>query len=139
VLLGYLEELLDLFMQVAVVGLSTVNGRKPCTLLQAAKHNLREIQAKLECSKHIDPERTMLNSIVAGPATAAGVQDMADELLAQHGIGRLRRDHCQAIEAVFSLPIGTSIDHSSYFANCARWIDGACRLPFNQTCSFLLE
>ena len=37
------------------IGLSRVNGRKPCTLLEAARHNLREIQAEQGATGHIDP------------------------------------------------------------------------------------
>lgn len=31
---------------VKTIGLSRCNGRKPCALLEAARHNLREIQAE---------------------------------------------------------------------------------------------
>lgn len=114
------------------IGLSRVNGRKPCTLLEAARHNLREIQAEQGATGHIDPTRTHRNSILHGPASALEVQAQAGSLLAKAGInaGTLRRDHCQAIEAVFSLPQDAAIhDSAAYFVQCLTWLAGASSLP----------
>ena len=114
------------------IGLSRVNGRKPCTLLEAARHNLREIQAEQGATGHIDPTRTHRNSVLHGPASAVEVQAQAGSLLANAGInaGKLRRDHCQAIEAVFSLPQDAAIhDSAAYFVQCLAWLEGALALP----------
>ncbi|NMM77560.1 plasmid recombination protein [Acidovorax sp. SRB_24] len=114
------------------IGLSRVNGRKPCTLLEAARHNLREIQAEQGATGHIDPTRTHCNSILHGPVSAAEVQAQAGALLDAVGIhaDKLRRDHCQAIEAVFSLPQDAAIpDSAAYFAQCLAWLAGASALP----------
>lgn len=114
------------------IGLSRVNGRKPCTLLEAARHNLREIQAEQGATGHIDPTRTHGNTVLHGPATAAEVCAQAEALQAAAGIvrGSLRRDHCQAIEAVFSLPEQAAVpDPAEYFAKCLAWLAGALALP----------
>lgn len=114
------------------IGLSRVNGRKPCTLLEAARHNLREIQAEQGATGHIDPTRTHDNTVLHGPATAAEVCAQAEVLQAAAGINpsNLRRDHCQAIEAVFSLPQQAAVpDPADYFAKCLAWLAGAVALP----------
>lgn len=114
------------------IGLSRVNGRKPCTLLEAARHNLREIQAEQGATGHINPTRADGNTVLHGPATAAEVCAQAEALQAAAGIipGNLRRDHCQAIEAVFSLPQQAAVpDPAHYFAKCLAWLAGAVALP----------
>jgi hypothetical protein len=120
------------FFAVKSIGLSRVNGRKPCTLLEAARHNLREIQAEMGSVGRINPERTHTNSVLFGPLTAAEVQADAGAVLAAQGINadKLRRDHCQAIEAVFSLPPDAAVtDRAAYFARCLEWVAGAMCLP----------
>lgn len=104
------------------IGMSRVNGRKPCTLLEAARHNLREIQAEQGAKGHIDSKRTRHNCIIAGPASSREVQALANSLLANVDTSKLKRDHCQAIEAVFSLPSGSPIDPANYFAQCSDWL-----------------
>ena len=110
------------------VGLSRCGGRKPCSLLNAARHNLREIQAEMGADGHIDAQRMVDNVRMAGPATATEVQDMADTLLAGAGIVGLRRDHVQAIEVVFSLP-PLAHGQMEYFAKCLTWLREALPLP----------
>jgi hypothetical protein len=114
---------------IKTVGMSTCNGRKQCTLLEAARHNLREIQAELGASGHINPRRMANNVTLAGPATAAQVQAMADELLAAVGTSKLKRDHVQAIEVVFSLPPEAPVEPLAYFSRCLAWLRLAVPLP----------
>lgn len=113
------------------ISMSRHREHKPCSLLNAARHNLREIQAEQGADSHIDPKRTHANVIMAGPSTAADVVALSDKLTAGAGIdlAKLRKDHCQAIELVFSLPAGTSIDAAKYFANCLQWARTAYGLP----------
>jgi hypothetical protein len=122
-----------LFFAVKSISLSRVNERKkPCTLLQAARHNLREIQAELGAVGRINPMRSVNNILLAGPASASEVQAQADALFDDAGIDtrKLRRDRCQAIESVFSLPPDAAVtDHVAYFARCLEWVAGALRLP----------
>ena len=68
------------------IGMSKVNGRKPCDLLTAARHNLREIQAEMGSVGRIDPGRSATNAILAGPTDAAQVQALAVSLLAAAGL-----------------------------------------------------
>lgn len=120
------------YFSVKSIGLSKVGHRKPCDLLTAARHNLREIQAEQGATGHIDPTRSHSNTILQGPALAAGVQALANDLLKSHGIhgDKLRRDHCQAIEAVFSLAQQTGVaDTAAYFNQCLAWLAAALSLP----------
>ena len=113
------------------VSMSKVNGRKPCDLLTAARHNLREIQAEMGSVGRIDPGRSATNAILAGPADAAQVQAKAASLLAAAGLNpaAMRRDHVQALEFVFSLPPSSGVDHAAYFARCLAWLMEALPLP----------
>jgi len=113
------------------IGMSKVNGRKPCDLLTAARHNLREIQAELGSVGRIDPGRSATNAILAGPADAAQVQALAVSLLAAAGLNpaAMRRDHVQALEFVFSLPPSSGVDPAAYFDRCLAWLAQALPLP----------
>lgn len=112
------------------IGLSRCNGRKPCTLLEAARHNLREIQAERGADAgRIDVRRLGRNRVMVGPPTAAEVKAQADALLQQVDTTRLKRDHVQAVEVVFSLPPGTSIEPGVYFARCLQWLQDDLPMP----------
>lgn len=119
------------YFAVKSIGLSKVNGSKPCTLLEAARHNLREIQAETGANSHIDPRRARLNQIMAGPSAAADVKSLAMALMAADGVdvARLRRDYSQAIEVVFSLPPDSAIEPSCYFARALDWLNAMLPLP----------
>lgn len=115
---------------VKTIGLSRCNGRKPCTLLEAARHNLREIQAERGAmAGRIDAQRMGSNSVMTGPPTAVKVQALSDTLLMDVDITRLKRDHVQAVEVVFSLPPGTCIDPGRYFTRCLQWLHDALPMP----------
>ena len=111
------------FFAVGTISLSKRCGRKPSTLMQAARHNRREIQAELGASGHIDVSRMDQNETMVGPGTAADVVALARALMAGAGVdvGKLRKDHVQAIELLFSLPPGTAIDDGRYFRHCVAW------------------
>lgn len=111
------------FFAVGTIGLSKRCGRKPSTLMQAARHNRREIQAELGASGHIDVSRIDQNETVVGPDSAAGVVALARSLMAGAGVdvGKLRKDHVQAIELLFSIAPGTAIDDGRYFRHCVAW------------------
>lgn len=111
------------------IGLSRCNGRKPCTLMEAARHNMREIQAELGASGHINPRRMAENVTLAGPATAAQVQALADGLLSAVDISKLKRDHVQAVELVFSLQPDAHVEPLAYFSRCLEWLRLAVPLP----------
>ena len=105
------------------IGASTYRGRKAQTLLQAAGHNLRAIQKELGANSHIDATRICLNEILAGPGTPAGVAALALTLMAGAGVdvGKLRKDHTQAHELLFTLPADTTVNTQDYFKHCHAW------------------
>lgn len=113
----------DYFMSVKSISLSKLGGRKPCTLSSAAKHNKRELAQELEARGRIDPERTRLNYSIAGAIDSGGLVAKALQLMESIGTSpeKKRRDYCQAIEIVFSLPANTTIDIKRYFADCSEW------------------
>ena len=113
------------------IGLSEYGNRKKCTLLEAARHNLREIQAELGANTHIDPCRTAQIVIMAGPGTASEVVALSSKLASAEGIdlASLRKDYCQALELVFSLPAKTDIEPQRYFAKCLDWTAATYKLP----------
>lgn len=116
----------DYFMAVKSISLSRCGGRRPCTLFAAAQHNKRELAQELEIRGRIDPERTRLNYSIAGAIDSGGVVAMALQLMESIGTSpeKKRRDYCQAIEIVFSLPANTLIDIKRYFADCFEWCRG---------------
>ena len=113
----------DYLMAVKSIGLSKLGGRKPCTLAVAAKHNKRELAHELEERGRIDPYRARLNYSIAGAIDSAGVVTMVSQLMESIGISpsKMRRDYCQAVEIIFSLPANTKIDIRRYFADCFEW------------------
>ena len=113
----------DYLIAVKSIGLSKLGGRKPCTLAVAAKHNKRELAQELEARGRIDPERTRLNYSIAGAIDSGGLVAKALQLMESIGTSpeKKRRDYCQAIEIVFSLPANTTIDIKRYFADCSEW------------------
>ncbi|WP_374641028.1 plasmid recombination protein [Hydrogenophaga sp.] len=119
------------YFRTKTISRSTYGGRKPQTLMDAARHNLREIQAERGADGYIDASRIAENVLLAGPGTADGVQALAGEWLAGAGVdaSALRRDHCQAIEAVFSLHEQSGIEPVRYFRRCLEWVTAELRLP----------
>ena len=113
----------DLYFAVGSIGLSTYGGRKPQTLLQAARHNKRTIQAELGAYGHIDAKRICQNEAIAGADNPKTIVVLAQSLMTEAGIQRdkLRKDYTQAIELLFSLPSNTTIDTSVYFRDCLAW------------------
>lgn len=106
------------------VSLSKQGRHKPATLLGAARHNLREIEAELGPFGHINRSLAHRNEVLAGPSTADGVVDYARALAEAAGIdlSTLRRDYVQAVEFIFSLPATTAMDCGRYFRQCVDWL-----------------
>ncbi len=75
----------------------------PYILRDAARHNLREIQAELGANSHIDPSKTPRNVVLEGAPMAAGVVATATKFL-QLVKKPLRRDAVMGLEIVASLP-----------------------------------
>lgn len=87
----------------------------------AARHNKRVIQAEMGATGSIDPTRSFLNETLMGPSTAADVGQLAKDLMTAAGVTRLRKDAVMALEIVFSLPPGHTIDDRAYFTESAAW------------------
>ena len=115
-----------LFFAVKTIGMSKYGGRKPQTLLDAARHNRRVLAAKLGPHSHINPARAHLNQNIAGPDAPDGVVKLAAELMTGAGVdmSKLRKDHTQAQELLFSLPADTAIDNGVFFGHCLDWTVG---------------
>ena len=103
--------------------------RKPQTLLMAARHNLREIQAEngAEYGK-LDPTRTYLNELMEGPDKARDVVMLNNRLFAMVGKdpAKQRKDYVQASEHVLSLAPGQ--EERGFFSvvlECFKGIYGA--------------
>jgi hypothetical protein len=119
------------YFAVKSIGLSKINGRKPCSLNDAARHNLREIQTEMGAIGRINSLRTINNWVMAGPSDADGVVSLALKTFATAGVdlSQKRRDRCQAIELVFSLPSRSEIEPAQYFEKCLHWVERAYELP----------
>lgn len=95
-------------------------------LLDAAKHNLREIGGA-----HIDPARGRLNLVLAGPNTASLVSTLAAERISRAvdaggpTVARKvsRKNGTRAAEIIFGLPASTAVDVIAYFTACLRWVE----------------
>lgn len=112
-----------LFFSVGTIGLSTRGGRKPSTLLQAARHNQRAQQNERGARSHIDPALSHRNERLSGPDTPEKVAALAQTLMAGAGVAvdKLRKDYTQAVELLFSLPPDTTINTGDYFRACVAW------------------
>ena len=118
------ETITYVIYNVGSIGLSTRCGRKPCTLLWAARHNLRKIAVDLTFNSAIDSSRSNLNVVLAGPTSPEEVA-----ALAKHQIDacckhkrKLRRDHVQAVEILISLSKDLEGGSVSFFQSCLEWI-----------------
>ena len=112
------------FFRVGTVGLSKARRHKPCSLNTAARHNLREIQAELGAHSHINSQRTQLNLILSGHSTAAAIVEYSRERMQSAGIdvNKLRCDHVQAVELLFSLAPNSIAEPNQYFDKCLFWV-----------------
>jgi hypothetical protein len=104
------------------IGLSGYGGRKKQSLLTAARHNLRDIQKELGAGSHIDAGRICLNEIIAGPDTPAGINELAQALMAGIGYKPKRKDYTQAHELLFTLASKTQLDARAFFRFCLDFV-----------------
>lgn len=88
---------------------------------KAARHNKRQIQRELGAASHIHAHLMKLNEVIYGPPTADNVTELAERLMAEAGVTKLRKDAVKALEAVFSLPINHRLDDKAYFKHCTKW------------------
>jgi len=110
------------------ISMSKTGGRKPCTLLKAAQHNLRDFKLTHDASHRIDRSLSPQNLVLDGPCSASEVQILADQIVGQVNDLRLKKDHVQAIESLFSVPSGF-LDYECYFRQCLQWAAMRLQLP----------
>lgn len=91
----------------AYINIEAINGKrgKTQTPLNAARHNLREIEAELEGrpGARISPNRTALNKVLSGPASADGVMALLNRMINDAGAVILRKDNILMFEIVISV------------------------------------
>jgi len=119
------------YFAVKSIGLSKIYGRKPCSLNDAARHNLREIQSELGSIGNINVKQTPNNLVIEGSNRSEGIVSLAYEIAANAGmdLSQRRYDYCQAIELIFSLPNNSAIEPHNYFQKCLQWVKSAYLLP----------
>ena len=89
----------------------------------AARHNLREIQAERGADSHIDVSRSGENEILRGPRTAKEVEAIFNQKMEAAGYDQktFRVDGVRAIEIVCSLPANFIADARAFFSDCTVW------------------
>lgn len=94
----------------------------------AAKHNLREIQAEIGADNHIDAALIHTNIVLSGADNSHGVSLVADQIMAESDIGKLRKDAIRGLEIIISLPPG-STDNKKFFEDSLVWVDRFFQVP----------
>lgn len=112
------------FFNVGTVSTSKLK-KNPCRLINAARHNLREIAAEcgLGGNSRINVDKTHLNAVLAGPDTGEKVWSLAQQIAVDAGINLAskRRDYCQAIELVIGVRSDLRGLPWEFFKRCVAW------------------
>jgi hypothetical protein len=113
-----------LYFSAKSIGQSRRGNRKPQSLLVAARHNLRDLQAEYGAGEHIALERSHFNEILHGAATPKGINAYAESLKLKYAVPKrkLRKDHVQALEFVISIRNDSHIDMMAYFRASVLWL-----------------
>lgn len=85
-------------------------------------HNLRQGNQTHRHRSRIDPARTRLNEVLAGPDSLDVAVPLVRDTLEAMGIEPKRKDAIMGIELVFQPPPGA--DHGAFWAECLRWAHG---------------
>lgn len=100
--------------------LGTVKGKNG--LLEALKHNKRELQNERGARENIDASRSGLNYALHGEGDANAIHTHAKVQKVKAGIDRDRKNGVMAVEALFSLPIDRhQQDTRPFFNDCYQW------------------
>lgn len=105
---------------------------KPRQLLQAARHNLREIQAEFGATAgKIDAAKICLNMRLAGPDTAYGVASLADQIRDDACIPPVtRKNGVRAAELLITLPGFEGVsDPRAFFSDSLEWVRAFLKVP----------
>lgn len=113
-----------LYFSAKSISMSRRCDRKPQSLLQASRHNLRELQAESGGREHISMELSYLNTNLHGPGSSEDVVAIADALKKKYAVPKrkLRKDHVQALEFLISVRSDTDIDEMAYFRASMHWL-----------------
>jgi hypothetical protein len=107
------------------IGLSVRGGRKPVSLLQALRHNLRHSYNDRGCGANINPALTPDNLVLAGSIDPKAVCANASAIKADYAVPKrkLRKDHVQALEFIVSLPVRSNVESHPFFADALTWFN----------------
>jgi hypothetical protein len=107
------------------IGLSVRGGRKPVSLLQALRHNLRHSYNDRGCGANINPALTPDNLVLAGSIDPKAVCANASAIKADYAVPKrkLRKDHVQALEFIVSLPVHSNVESHPFFADALTWFN----------------
>ncbi len=113
----------DVF-RIGSISQSRLRKNGPCDLRKAARHNKREIQAEMGADGHIDATLSHKNRCIYGPDDADGVVALGKAAAADADVitSNLKKDHCQAIELLLSLPPESGVNEVQYFDRCLEWV-----------------
>ena len=87
----------------------------------ALRHNKRAIQRELGANSHIDARRIPLNYSLTELQTHNEIYERAKAMMQSAGVTKLRKNGVSALEILFSLPVGSMIDHKAFFADCFEY------------------
>ena len=105
-----------------LIRLGSIKGKNG--VLEALKHNKRELQAERGAAAHIDVARTPLNYCLAGDSLPSAIATSAKVKMLQAGIETPRKNGVMAVEVLFSLPIDRhQQDTEPFFADCLAWLN----------------
>lgn len=100
--------------------LGTIKG--PNGILDALKHNKRELIAEVKLSDRIDSACSNLNYCLTPVSDAKQLSLMAKSHILLAGIEKPRKNAVMAIEIIFSLPIDRHRqDTKQFFMDCYEW------------------
>ena len=113
-----------LYFSAKSISMSRRGGRKPQTLLVAAKHNLRDHQAVHGARENICLALSHRNKVLHGPTTPDAVEGLAQSLKMKYAIPKrkLRKDHVRALEFVISVRGDSGVDEMAYFKTSVGWL-----------------
>jgi hypothetical protein len=113
-----------LYFKAKSIGMSRREDRKPQSLLVAARHNLRDLQAEYGAPDNIFLELSHRNVTLHGPSSPKEVVELANALKIKYAVPKrkLRKDHVQALEFVISVRSDFDFDALDYFKTSLRWL-----------------
>lgn len=104
-----------------IIRLGTVKGKNG--VLEALKHNRRELVAERGAPANIDASSSHLNYALHGEGEAQAIATHAKVQMLKAGIETPRKNCVMAVEVLFSLPIDRhQQDTRPFFCDCYEWV-----------------